>query len=100
MYTLIQYPRVQPATAQARPTYADVSDLFHAALRDPSNLELDWLWLATQVTHVGEQSYCLQQALRINPHSELALHALAQLDKRPGAPLDFGGWSHQALWER
>jgi hypothetical protein len=97
MYTLIQYPRVRPATAHTRPTEADHSDLFHAALRDPSNLELDWLWLATQVTREGEQSYCLQQALRINPRSERAQRGLAQLALRPGAPLDVKGRSQHAL---
>jgi hypothetical protein len=100
MYTLIQYRRVRPVTAHARPTYADVSDLFHAGLRDPSNLELDWLWLAAQVTRVGEQTYCFQQALRINPRSALAQRGLAQLEQRPGAPLDFKGWWQHALRER
>jgi hypothetical protein len=85
--------RSQVATAHTRPTEADVSELFHAALRDPSNLELDWLWLAAQVTPAGEQSYCFQQALQINPHSALAQRGLAQLDRRPGAPIDFSAWT-------
>jgi hypothetical protein len=48
-----------------------------------------WLWLATQVTREREQSYCLQQALRINPRSESARRGLAQLQRRPGEPIDF-----------
>jgi hypothetical protein len=97
MHTLIQYPLVQPATAHTRLTEADVSDLFHAALRDPSNLELDWLWLAAQVTRVGEQIYCFQQALRINPRSALAQRGLAQLVQRPATPIDFTAWSQAAF---
>ena len=89
MYTLTQYPLVRPATPHARPTDLNLSDLFHTALRDLSNLELDWLWLATQVTREGERAYCLQQALHINPCSALAQRGLAQLAQRPGAPLDF-----------
>lgn len=53
--------------------------LFHDALQDPSNLEMDWLWLAGQVTRLYEQHYCLMQALRINPQSTLARQRLAQL---------------------
>jgi hypothetical protein len=97
MYRLIQYPRVRQVTAQVCHTATQASDLFHEALHDPSNLEMDWLWLATQVTRAGEQSYFLQQALRINPRSELAKRGLEQLQQRPGAPIDFTAWSQAAF---
>jgi hypothetical protein len=100
MYSLIQYPRVKQVTAQMCHTAAQASNLFHEALRDPSNLELDWLWLATQVTRAGEQADCLQQALRINPRSALARRGLAQLRQRPGAPIDFRAWAQYVFADR
>ena len=100
MYTVMRHVLVQPATAQVRPGDAEGSTLFEEALRDPSNLELDWLWLAAQLTRAGEQSYCLQQALRINPRSELAKRGLAQLARRPGVPLELKAWSQRAWQER
>jgi hypothetical protein len=60
-------------------TFEQTDTLFRDALRDPSNLEMDWLWLATQVSRLYEQHYCLMQALRINPHSTLAQQSLARL---------------------
>ena len=42
-------------------------DLFAQALRDDSNLEMDWLWIATKVLTDGQRAYCLRRALRINP---------------------------------
>ncbi|HJZ49600.1 MAG TPA: hypothetical protein VKE41_20625 [Roseiflexaceae bacterium] len=100
MYSLTQYPHVQQVTANVRHADTDASRLFHEALRDPSNLEMDWLWLATQVTRESEQSYCLRQALRINPHSEPAQHGLAQLQRQPGNPIDFQAWAHRVFWGR
>ena len=97
MYTLIQYVRAQPATAHTCRAEMDSSDLFQAALRDPSNLELDWLWLATQVSRASEQAYCLRQALRINPHSALAERGLAQIERQPATPVDFTAWSQAAF---
>jgi hypothetical protein len=96
MYSLIDCLRVQHTTAHSRPGDADGSDLFHAALRDPSNLEMEWLWLATQVTREDQRAYCLQQALHIDPSSELARRGLAQLAQSPGAPLDFKRWAQYA----
>jgi len=63
--------------------------LFAQALRDDSNLELDWLWLATKVRTDGQRSYCLRRALRINSRSGLAVRGIAQLRRRPGKPLEF-----------
>ena len=62
-------------------------DLFLQSLQEDSNLEMDWLWLATQVISDGERRYCLQRALAINPGSLLAQRGLIQLRKHPGKPL-------------
>ena len=52
--------------------------LFLRALREDSNLEIDWLWYAANITGVTEQRHCLKRALEINPDSDLAKRALAQ----------------------
>jgi hypothetical protein len=64
-------------------------DLFAQALRDDSNLEMDWLWLATRVRTDGQRSYCLRRALRINPRSTLAMTGIARLRRHLGEPLEF-----------
>ena len=64
-------------------------DLFLQMLREDSNLEMDWLWLATQVTSDAQRAYCLQRALAIHPESRLVQRGLAQLRRRPGQPLNF-----------
>lgn len=76
---------LQDQLLRADPTIAD--DLFIQGLREDSNLEMDWLWLATRVTSAGERRYCLQRALAINPESRLARRGLAQLHKHPGKPI-------------
>lgn len=53
------------------------SELFAAALRDSSNLEMDWLWLATRVASASEQRYCWERALHSSPHSAAALAGLS-----------------------
>ena len=53
--------------------------LFAQALHEESNLELDWLWYAANMTNDAQRRYCLRHALAINPDGELAKHALAQL---------------------
>ena len=64
---------VMPARAAAGARAAlRPSDLFVQALRDDSNLEMDWLWLYTQVSSTAERRYCLDRALAINPDSEMA----------------------------
>ncbi len=62
-------------------------NLFLLGLREDSNLEMDWLWLATQVSCDAERRYCLQRALAITPESRLARRWLAHLQKHPGKPL-------------
>jgi hypothetical protein len=55
------------------------SDLFAQALRDNSNIAMDWLWLFSQVSSAAEQRYCLDRALAIDPHSEIARSLRAKL---------------------
>lgn len=68
-----------PAQAlPAPPAYVgEAEGLFAEALRDPSNLELDWIWLAGQVRRASERRYCLERALYINPASHAARRMLA-----------------------
>ena len=42
------------------PQAVETDDLFLEMLREDSNLETDWLWLATQVTSDGQRAYCLR----------------------------------------
>lgn len=74
-------PTTQPAPDAA--IIAQAADLFAQALCDNSNLEADWLWLATQVTREHERRYCLQRALHINPDSSVARRALRRLSPLP-----------------
>lgn len=67
--------------------------LFVQAVCDNSNLEMDWLWLATKVVREHERRYCWEQALRINPHSEVARHELAVLPALPAHILRLTGSS-------
>lgn len=66
--------RLEFATARA-------TNFFAQALHENSNLELDWLWYAANMTGAVERRYCLHRALTINPHSSLARSALAKLPK-------------------
>jgi hypothetical protein len=56
-----------------------MSDLFAAAFCANSNVEMDWLWLAAQVTNHVEREYCLYKALYINPQSTAARRGLVTL---------------------
>ena len=62
-------------------------DLFLQGLRENSNLEMDWLWLATRVSSDGQRRYCLRRALTINPESRLAKRWLSCLQRHAGKPL-------------
>ena len=68
--------RVTPANESA-------ADVFAQTLIDDSNHELDWLWAASQLTDVVQRRYCLEQALAINPNSELARRELTKLASKP-----------------
>jgi hypothetical protein len=61
---------------------ARAAQLFAQALHEDSNLELDWLWYATNMTSVAHRRYCLRRALEINPDGELAQRALSKLSPR------------------
>jgi hypothetical protein len=81
---------VEVATgAQGTQIEADTADELAQAFRDDSNLEMDWLWLATRVESNWLRRYCLQRALLINPYSTLAKRGLARLRRQPGMPLEF-----------
>jgi hypothetical protein len=58
---------------------APVSGLLAQALREDSNLESDWLWLAATLEAPAEQRRALERALAINPNSEPARRMLARL---------------------
>ena len=70
--------RLEFATARA-------TRLFTQALHENSNLEMDWLWYAANMTSAVERRYCLNRALTINPQSSLARSALAKLPKHAEA---------------
>lgn len=75
-------------TDQTAPIDQTSSDtLFMEGLRENSNLEMDWLWLANRVEDAGQQRYCFRRALAINPESRLAQRGLARLLRPPRRPL-------------
>jgi len=49
------------------------------AMEEDSNLAMDWLWCAEQVTTENERYYCVQKALFIDHKNELAQQKLAEL---------------------
>lgn len=70
------------AVSGAKPDRRDdmrAEQLFAQAVQENSNLELDWLWCAANMSRVDQQRYCLRRALEINPDSDLAKRALAEL---------------------
>jgi hypothetical protein len=69
-----------PTTRILSGTQFDVSALFMEAIREDSNLEMDWLWLARQVKSRNEREFALRRALHINPRSEAAQRALRNLE--------------------
>ena len=81
----IDVDQIAEASLTEAPT---ADDLFSQAVREDSNLEMDWLWLATRVGSSAQRRYALGRALRINPHSAMAKRGLAQLRRRPSQPLD------------
>jgi hypothetical protein len=59
--------------------HARAAQLFAQALHEASNMELDWLWYAANMTSNAQRRHCLQRALAINPGSQMARRALAKL---------------------
>lgn len=60
------------------------SDLFQQALQENSNLVMDWLWYAVNVSSDVERLYCLGRALQIDPRSRAANDALRAVQSRYG----------------
>lgn len=50
-------------------------------LREDSNLELDWLWAAEQVTDISEKLYCVERALYINPANQTSRHQFDNMSR-------------------
>ena len=79
-------PADNGAESAEQPQFAArAAELFAQALQENSNLELDWLWYAANMTGAFERRYCLNRALAINPDSSLARSALAKLPKQADA---------------
>jgi hypothetical protein len=55
---------------------SQMSGLLSQAFSEDSNLELDWLWYATQMYDVDERRYCLERAQHIYPQSAVESPAL------------------------
>jgi hypothetical protein len=74
-------------------SYDNPSATLQQAINEDSNLEMDWLWFAEQVSDKAEARYCLNRALYINPNSRAAhaqLRALEQpITSKHGFPLHF-----------
>lgn len=67
---LPQTPPLPPASGHS-PEFAE-------ALREASNLESDWFWLAARMERADERRYCLERALYINPQNEVARRLLCR----------------------
>lgn len=57
---------------------------------EPDN-ELAWLWMSAAVDGTDQQSYCLEQVLRINPDNQHALTGLSKLKNLRNPPGNQGG---------
>ena len=88
LWNLKRFGITQPAPGVSTPALSTSSERFAVAVRKNSNLELDWLWLATQVTRDAERRYCLERALYINPRSDAARQALAKLPQQAAEAAD------------
>lgn len=58
------------------------NDVFNQAVRNDSNLEMDWLWLAKAVSSDAEREYCFNKVLYINPLSIEARRELMALKEK------------------
>jgi len=52
------------------------------AIRDDSNREMEWLWIASLMTDENEYEYCLRRALYINPHNRVIQRELDRIRVR------------------
>lgn len=71
----------EPARNVSVRAAAREAQLFSLALRNDSNLELDWLWLFMQCDDGARRRYCLERALAINPQSAIARRELALIER-------------------
>ena len=62
-------------------TIINPSAFLAQCIRDDSNLEMEWLWAAGQVTDVQEQIYCLRRVLYINPENTEAYRQFEALTR-------------------
>lgn len=67
-------------------TISNPSAFFAERVRDNSNLEMEWLWAASEVTSPEEKRYCLLRALYINPDNRETQRALEVLDREQQQP--------------
>src|SRR5215212_4044239 len=70
--------RVKAGTDAGLPRAApsQMSRLLAQAFAENSNLELDWLWYASQMHDVDERRYCVERAQHIYPQSAIESPAL------------------------
>jgi len=61
---------------------SQMSGLLAQAFSEDSNLELDWLWYATQMYDVDERRYCLERAQHIYPQSAVESPVLGHRTKK------------------
>jgi hypothetical protein len=62
-------------------SFDNPSATLQQAINEDSNLEIDWLWFAEQVSDPSEIRYCLSRALYINPNSRAARAQLRTLEQ-------------------
>jgi hypothetical protein len=62
-------------------SFDNPSATLQQAINEDSNLEMDWLWFAEQVSDKSEIRYCLGRALYINPNSRAAHAQLRALEQ-------------------
>jgi hypothetical protein len=69
----------EPAIVRDAEAEARAARMFAQACYENSNLEMDWLWYAANMTGDAERRYCLERAQALNPASDMAKQALARL---------------------
>lgn len=73
-------PASQPEPGGAMPPpQLDAEGLFALAVRAGPAVDMDWMWLYTQMTGSFERLYCIEKALARDPENAAARAALQQL---------------------
>ncbi|MEP7286620.1 MAG: hypothetical protein ABI947_12730 [Chloroflexota bacterium] len=78
---------IQDVVTYAGLNVNNLSYLLAEAIRNDSNLEMDWLWLAKHLVVESEKRYCLYRALYINPQSTVAISNLQALSTKQSGSL-------------